>query len=563
MKNKMFKKLCAGILVSVLTVGTLAGCGSDGSAASGSSETAGSSESAGSSEAEATVDASASTAEEEVAVSYPVEGEDVTLTIATVAPNEATLTMNYRDVAHTPYGEAWMEATGINFEVIMPADNDAMALLMASGEMPDLIWYDWDYYNGGFNKAIKDGVIVPLNDYLEYCPDLMKVLESDDAYYNAVTTSDGLIAGFPFIRGDASIMTSAGLMLREDWLNELELELPETPEDLYNVLVAFKEEKGAEIPFTATPFFLSLAFEQGIVTSPFGLAKCNFYVDDGVVHYGYAEEAYKDVLAYFNKLYTEGLFDPNFASVDVNTTRANMMNGTSGVTVDTGGSGLATSVKSMRETEPTYDLAGFGPLVAQSGDIAMSTHYDSATTGEIMVITSDCDNIEAAAQFVNWCYTEAGCMLNNYGIEGITYTVDDDGKIRLTDYVLNNPDGWTINQVQAGYNRSWSGFPFVQIPRPDSGITLPEQQEAIDRWSTSNAPDYFYPAISVAEEDTSEYSRLMADISTYIAEMQNRYITGVESLDNFETVYLKTLKDMGIDTVIEMKQKAYDVYTNK
>lgn len=565
MKKSMYKKLMAGIMTTIMVVGTLAACGSkstnDESAASNAST------SNSSTDTSETSNSSTDTSEssEGVVVSYPIQGyEDVTLTIALSADTEANVTMHYEDMAHTPYGEYVMEATGINFEVLMPTDSSAMTLLMASGELPDLIWFDWDNYNGGISQAVKDGVILPLDDYLEYCPDLMKVLESNDAYINAVKTNEGQIVGAPFIRGDASLMTSAGLQLRADWLEELGLDMPETPEDLYNVLVAFRDEKGATIPFTLISDMVKLGLEHGILTSPFGLAKCEFYVDNGTVHYGYAESSYKDVLVYLHKLYEEGLLDPNYASADINTTRANMMNGTSGVSLDTAGSGLATSIKNMRKTDATFDLAGFGPLVAKSGDTPMSSHYDSETTGYYMCVTPQCKNVEAAVQFINWCFTEDGCTLHNYGVEGKTYTKDENGKITYTDYVLNNPDGWTSNQALAAYTRTGTGgFPFFQKPKFDLGLYIEEQSAAVEQWSNSSAADYYYPNISVLEEDQNEYNRLSPDISTFIGEMTSRYITGVESLDTFESTYMNTLEKMGVDTLIEMKQKAYDNYTNR
>ena len=40
--------------------------------------------------------------------------------------------------------------------------------------------------------------------------------------------------------------------------------------------------------------------------------------------------------------------------------------------------------------------------------------------------------------------------------------------------------------------------------------------------------------------------------------MTIKYITGLESLDTFETEYLETLKSMGVDRAIELQQEALD-----
>ena len=84
-------------------------------------------------------------------------------------------------------------------------------------------------------------------------------------------SEDGYIIGFPFIRGDEYLLSSAGMLIRQDWLDELNLELPETADDLYQVLKAFKEEKGAPLPFSTRSYWLMyVALDHGIITSPFG-----------------------------------------------------------------------------------------------------------------------------------------------------------------------------------------------------------------------------------------------------------------------------------------------------
>lgn len=98
------------------------------------------------------------------------------------------------------------------------------------------------------------------------------------------------------------------------------MEIPQTPDELYDVLKAFKEQKGATAPFSAVNFWLrDVGIGQGAITSPFGLVKGGFYQIDNKVHFGYAEKEYKDLLVFLNKLYAEGLLDPNFQSVDDNT----------------------------------------------------------------------------------------------------------------------------------------------------------------------------------------------------------------------------------------------------
>ena len=55
----------------------------------------------------------------------------------------------------------------------------------------------------------------------------------------------------------------------------------------------------------------------------------------------------------------------------------------------------------------------------------------------------------------------------------------------------------------------------------------------------------------------------MREVSAYVTQQFNRYVMGVESLDTFDQFY-RQLKEMGIETVLENYQEAYDLmYQNK
>ena len=105
-------------------------------------------------------------------------------------------------------------------------------------------------------------------------------------------------------------------MIYQPWLDALNLEMPETTEELYNVLVAFKTQdpngngEADEIP-------MSLLYGQGglrLLANFFGLpldsSVNNCDIDEnGNVYFLANTENYKEYLKYFNRLYAEGLLD--------------------------------------------------------------------------------------------------------------------------------------------------------------------------------------------------------------------------------------------------------------
>lgn len=551
MKQKNRSRVIACLLSGVLLLGTMSGCGStETGKQEESKQTSAASQNASESSTEESV------SEDKTPV-YPLEG-GTKLTMAMV--ENTVVSQRFENLMETPFGKAWQEATGVEIEILQVADNEAMNLIFAGGELPDLIWWNFDGYAGGASKAIKDKIIEPLNDYMEYAPDLQAVFDSKEAWSKGCKTNDGDIIGAPFLRGDDYLLTYTGMIIRQDWLDDLGLDAPQTPDELYDVLKAFKEKKGADVPFSTRTYQLqTIAVENGLFTSPFGLPKADWYQKDGVVHYGYAEKEYKDALAYLNKLYTDGLLDPNFQTNDDNTFRANIMNGNAGLVIDMVGGGMGTMLKTM-EDDPSFDVAGLRSLVKNRGDIPMCTQYNNSVTGTYVVMTPTCKNKEVAAKFLNYGYTEAGHMLFNFGIEGTSYTMVD-GYPTYSDYIMNNPDGLTKVEAMVEYTKAYDVGPFVQDRRyQEQYSNLPQQQAALSAWSDTDAAKYAMPSLTIPEEYLSEYSSLMGDIKTYISEMFIKYVTGLESLDTFESEYLNTLKSMGVDRAIEIKQKALDSF---
>lgn len=477
----------------------------------------------------------------------------------TVAWTQHPVVSSYGDWSETPFIKAWQEQTGVKLDMIQPAD---YSVYFASGNYADIIYYDnWDNYPGGASKAIEDGIIIPLEDKIEeYAPDYWAVLNSNEKWLKQCTTPDGHIYGFNFIRSDRSLLTVNGLVIRTDWLDELGLEMPETADDLYDVLVAFRDQKGATVPMSFKSWWLSVALEQGAFSSAFGLPRASYYQVDGKVHYGYAEENYKGLMEYFHKLYEEKLFDRSFLTLDDATTHSNMLNGISGASMLAGGGGIGVLLTSAENSgDTTFNLGGVPSLVANKGDRAMAGNYIGDIPGNAVVISTGCKDVETAMKFLNWGYTEAGNTLMNFGIEGKSFTMVD-GNETYTDLITHNPDGLTMQQALSQYALSWDGGPFVQSPKYiEQYWGRPQQQQALKAWTDNDAEYYAMPRIAVPSELSDEYSAIYSEVNTFVQEQTVAFITGERSLDEFDS-YLDTLKQLNIDRMIEIYQIALDEF---
>lgn len=494
-------------------------------------------------------------------LTYPLDTKEK-LTIGMVTSN--AWSDRFDSFAELPIGKALSQLTGIEIEMIHVENNTAMSLLIASLDLPDIILFNFQSnYTGGEVKAIEDGVIYPLStEFLaRNAPDYLKVLNSNQDYMRGSTTPNQDIYGFTFIIGDEVLKTGYGLTVRDDWCRELGIPLPETTEEFYQMLLAFKDQKGVPSPLSITGGNLSDLLDRGVITTPFGLVTRDAYLKEKTVHIGYAQQEYKEVLVYLNKLYKEGLLDQNFSTLDTATVNSNILSGQSGVVSGALNGGLGNWLQINKEVK-NYSLAGIPNLVAKRGDRALYGHYNTDVVGGTAIITTTSKNKELAARFLNFGYTDSGHMLYNFGILGESYHMVDDYPT-YTDYIMNNKDGLSKQKAMGEYILAYGNGPFVQDSRYLSQYAdLEEQQTAMKNWMNNDAKLYKIPRISISTSEISEYTILLNDIKTYRDKMTIKFIRGTESLDDFN-IYLNTLEEMGINRIKEILQNAVDEYFSR
>ena len=221
---KSYKKAASAFMAAAMAATMLAGCGSK----TADTQTT----------AQETLPQSASGE-----FSYPISSDEVLTYWCELNQN---VSANYSNLGETPFARELMKETGVTIDFQHPPANqgkEQFSLLLADGSLPDLMEYAWMNYPGGPEKAIQDGNIMALNEVFEkYCPNVMKYLEENPDVDKMIKTDDGHYYVFPFVRGDEALCHTIGPMLREDWLEELGLEVPTTIDEWHTVLTAFKEK---------------------------------------------------------------------------------------------------------------------------------------------------------------------------------------------------------------------------------------------------------------------------------------------------------------------------------
>lgn len=461
------------------------------------------------------------------------------------------------DLGLTPFAEEIRKKTGVKVKYIHPAqavqgtEQSSLQMLIASGDMPDIIEYNWDGLNN-IATTLGENYIFPLNDVIpQYSPNLYRFLKEHPEIDKEIKTADGKYYVYPFLFDDSSLQVVYGPIIRGDWLRDLGMTVPKTIPQWYQTLQAFRDKKGAKAP---------LVFNNpDIWCGGFGI-NYDFYLRDGTVECGYIQPGFKEFLTEMAKWYREGLIDSNIANIDSRTIEVNMCSGKSGATHGLAGSAMGRWMDLMQQKNPDFQLIAAPYLTEREGQRPKFGRKESMAGSQgNAVITTSCKNIELAARYLDYGYSDEGLRLYNFGVEGVSYTMSD-GVPKYTELITNNPGGIPMGDAMGKYLRGNQNGPFIQTKEYlEQYYRRPEQKEAVQVWGDTDSSLYQLPRLIFTQEENRERSAILKRANAYRDEMTLRFIMGVEPIENFE-LYVQTLKEFQLDKAVQITQAAYERY---
>lgn len=543
------KKLLALILALVMCIGCFAACaGTEPEPTDNLSETPSSD--------------SDSQPSESTEFSYPMEaGHSLTLWKYLGGNIQA----NYTTQEDTEIAKWLTEATGI--EVDWQDDHantdESYSLMLSEGNYADLIQHDMSSYPGGTTAALADGVAIPLNDIIEqYCPNLKALLEANPEIDKALKNDDGIYTFFPVIADPNSTFSYASY-LRADLLEEMGEKMPTTLEELHDLLVKVKKAYPDMIPWTTDwegLFSYSVAAYAYGVGNIISSAKGFMRDDDGNVYFARSTENYKEFLQTMNQWYNEGLLEPDVASIAGADVKAKMINGQAFMSNGWLTGSFQAVQQAGHELNEKYQLAAIAPL-GVNGKEATDCYTRFLIGGNGVTITKSCKDIEAAARFLDYFYSEEGILLTNYGKEGVSYTMVDGVPTYTEDVLKNYPEGWTLAQSICRY---------ATVPDNGVGVMHPNYyaQTIVEECckdhlrqcaALKNPLAHALPILSYTAEESDTIGKITTNISTAVAEWSLGFIMGTISFDQWDA-YVATLEDMGLQQAVEINAAALARY---
>lgn len=574
---KRFKKLMLLAVSAAMVMSSVSGCKKNEPAPQSSESSAGkTAESKVESTAASTVDWShkGQTPEQILAgelikpissIKWPLSQKPITLKIM------KPLVMYDSEYSKMALLKDYEKKTGITIEWISPPQanfTEQFNLIMNSGtDLPDAII---GMPEGDIERFGQQGLLISLNDLVDKnMPNLKQVLAKFPASKKIVTSDDSKMYSLPYVY---QFLSGNNIMMaRADWLQKLNLQYPETTDDWYKVLKAFKTQdpngngKQDEWPFsgygnagTGINVARSLVTAWGVFDGYY-LAG-NYAPKDDKVHYGPMESRYREALEWLVKLYSEGLIDPEIVTNDSKAFQAKALQNQIGAwRGQINGDMTVLNDSAKKAGNATFTVREMPIMKGPHGDQIHAWPGTSAYKNGFVITATNIYPKETAMWADYWYSAEGQTYV--YGIEGLSYTKDVNGKIQITDWILKNPDGKTMNEARGMLSPGRSIWPtvfqpwevtlgFFPDPVTEEGRLKYRKQELMH----SPMPE----GLSYTSVENDRVKQLSADINTFVDEQITSFIVGKQPLnDTTWNAYVTKLKQLGIEEVIKIHNDSY------
>ncbi|GIO27085.1 extracellular solute-binding protein [Ornithinibacillus bavariensis] len=490
----------------------------------------------------------------------PIVDEDLELKIFANKPaqnedndwNDILIWNHYRDQTNI----------NVKWNLINPdALQEKRNLALGGGDLPDAFFLA-QIPNTDLLRYGAQGTLLPLNDLIDkYAPNLTKLMGNDPSIRSAITFPDGNIYSMPsLIEEDfLSLRLSARPWINEDWLKELNMDIPETTGDFYEYLKAVKELDpaggGKTIPYggtTIVELIQWLAGSFGVMNH--GPSNANIDLDpsdNSSIRYYATTDEYKQLLEYIHQLYKEGLIDQSIFTIEWGQFLANASENLYGSMIfydpiELFGEEIGSQYNSLAALE--------GPEGHKSYNKLSSSVWDPAN----LVLTNKNPNPAATVRWMDYFYSDEGAQLYYMGVENETFEVKD-GKAVYMDHILNPEGDMTFEQAIAK-QLTWLGSinGIIKADFFQGGESAPQSMAAAEKIEPF-VPEEIWPRFTFTEEENKVLQSVGQDVTKYVEEMRDKFITGDADFSEWDN-YVETVKKNGLEDVVKVYQDAYDRY---
>ena len=394
--------------------------------------------------------------------------------------------------------------------------------------------------------------------------------QEDAGYSSAVAehmdawrSPDGHIYTIPSV---STIRGSFSMMVRQDWLKALNLDTPRTWEDWLTYWRGVRDNdlNGNGDPSDEIPIALSESSDGErsltLLMNAFGIAASNdtqfCLLDDGTYTMVYEHPRYPEYLKTMAELYKEGILVEGYETFSYASIEQSMGNNTLGSTMTFAASGAQTAALREGGVKDALWMC-VEPVAGSYGDRMIQERELISPMWCITAGAYEKGKAEDIVRFFNWCYSEEGAGLYNYGIEGISYILRDEKPILDKALVANGfSDYRAVGINYEPFGGYWLQDAYMQClfaGENKENLTDIQAQTYNGLFIVNN--DYFYTQPLTIETQSYVMNRTTL-ITDGICNLRDQAIRGEISQEEFWSGYRK-LKEKGLEKVISDGKEYY------
>lgn len=548
----MKKKLLTCLLAMSMMCTCFTGCGKEPGSSGNVESTQGNS---GASSAEESKDSSTEGSKYQTTYGSKMF-DDVTITVELFdrsnAPEGSTITDN----RWTRYANEQMEKVGIHVEFVPVGRWDEvtkMQTMVASQTAPDItITYTYayaeDYFNNGGTWDLSEFI-----DGSDQAQNMKAYLGTD--VIDIGRNSNGNLYGIVAKRATTA---KSNLFIRKDWLDKLNLKEPTTPDELYDTLykMVYENPDGKKDVIGAmvwNAWNMKTAFSK-TVSDPVEFAIAGS--EDAISEY--YDEGMRDYYRFMNKMYNNGLMNPEYYTMSEDQFKSYIVTGTNAFmeyavngSVDVMRGSL---LKTLQENVPDADFVALEPLKNIHDGKQYSATYAAGGLIAFCPKTADAEKVEACMTYLDWMCSKDGGFVFYHGFEGEHFEYDQNKVPVVKDAEYNAQDkDWIRADIFLTGNQGY--FATVDDFNACTALEAPGYEDHVIR-------NYENAMIGTLCHDSTytspSTSELITDLNLVKDEYQVKCITCPEA--DFEATYseyMAALEDAGVQTVIAERKEYY------
>lgn len=438
------------------------------------------------------------------------------------------LTLSYRPpVPGRDENQYWQELEtrlGVTWEADMvPIDtyNERIATTLAGGDLPDLFFLLPSASRPIIYDGLRQGAFLDLTEIVESgkLKEYPNLALLEDYLFEA-TRFEGKIWGIP----KPVLRNNDVAFYRKDWSPAAFSNSTDVHDYLVNVSTGDPDGNGNNrdtwgfAPYGGNwnNFLVNQMYKV-----PYGW-KLN---DDGTLTAAHETEEYQAALEMCAKLFTDGAYHPDSATIDVamsvEMAKAGQIGmATNGFAAVFGNTGFRTTVKDLAPT------AEYEPLILPGADGGSGVTYQ--TTGIFGytalpgAIAGDEERIDTLLRVLDYLYAPFGSEESTflrYGLDGVHSEPTDDGGFKLTDLGTAEQGALVYPFLSENY--------FYYPGAPEETIAAQKHNEEMAKVAISN------PAATLFSPAQGEYG---ATLSQLITDMYTEVVTGRSGIEKLEEV---------------------------